>query len=419
MRVLVIGSGGREHALVWKISRSPVVDRIYAAPGNGGIARMARCVDIKDTNVHALADFAKKEGIDLTVVGPEAPLVSGIADEFAERGLRVFGPSGRAALLEGSKVFSKGFMKKYNIPTADFMVFDDYSHALQQIDTFGFPVVIKADGLAAGKGVIIARDRQQAEQGLREIMLDRKFGDAGAKVLVEEFLEGTEMTMLCFTDGNTMVPMESARDYKRAFDGDKGPNTGGMGTFSPNDIYTPDIDREFRQRIMLPVLDAIKAENMDYRGVLYFGLMVTDKGMKVLEFNCRFGDPETQVILPRLETDLVDIMNAVVDGRLADVDIKWSRQAAVCVVMASGGYPSEYKKGMEIRGLDQDYGEDLFVFHAGTLLDNGKYYTSGGRVLGVTALGDNIRLARQKAYAAVSNIDFEGAQFRKDIAKIW
>jgi phosphoribosylamine--glycine ligase len=417
MKVLVVGSGGREHALVWKISQSPLVEKIYAAPGNGGIAGIAECVDIKDTDVVTLANFAREKGIGLTVVGPEAPLVAGIADEFRRRGLRVFGPDKKAAMLEGSKVFSKNFMKKYGIPTGDFRVFEDFDQALRNAGIFGYPVVIKADGLAAGKGVIIAKDRKEAEEGLREIMVNRRFGDAGKQVLIEEYLEGTEMTMLCFVDRNTIVPMESARDYKRIFDGDEGPNTGGMGTFSPNDIYTPEIDREFREEIMAPVLKAMKEEGIDYRGVLYFGLMVTSKGIKILEFNCRFGDPETQVILPRLESDVIDIMNAVVEGSLKDIEIKWTDRASVCVVMASAGYPFSYRTGERITGLDALEEEGVYVFHAGTRLDNDVYYTNGGRVLGVTAMGSSKEEARQKAYRAVERIHFYGAQYRKDIAR--
>ncbi|MBA1336692.1 MAG: Phosphoribosylamine--glycine ligase [Firmicutes bacterium] len=416
MKVLVVGGGGREHALVWKISQSPLVEKIYAAPGNGGISGMAECVEIGDTDVFGLADFAQQKGIDLTVVGPEAPLVAGIADEFNKRGLKVFGPGGRAAMLEGSKVFAKSFMKKHNIPTGDFRVFEDFEDALENIGIFGFPVVIKADGLAAGKGVIIAKDRDEAEQGLREIMVERRFGSAGDKVLIEEFLEGTEMTMLCFVDGQTIVPMESARDYKRIFDDDKGPNTGGMGTFSPNDIYTPEIDREFREQIMALVLDAMRKEGIDYRGVLYFGLMATGDGIKVLEFNCRFGDPETQVILPRLKNDLVEVMNAVTERTLKDIEIEWASRASVCVVMASAGYPSDYKKGEIIQGLEGPQEEDVYVFHAGTKQDSGIFYTNGGRVLGVTAMGDSKQQAREKAYGAVERIQFKGAQYRKDIA---
>ncbi|MDD3850635.1 MAG: phosphoribosylamine--glycine ligase [Firmicutes bacterium] len=417
MKVLIVGSGGREHTLAWKVSQSLLVDKVYAAPGNGGMADIAQCVDIKDTDIKGLREFAQKEGIDLTVVGPETPLVAGIADEFQKYGLRVFGPNAEAALLEGSKVFSKEFMKRNGIPTGDFKVFEDFDEAMEQVDAFGFPVVIKADGLAAGKGVIIAKDRQEAEGALKEIMIERKFGSAGDRVLVEEFLTGTEMTILCFVDASTMVPMESARDYKRIFDDDKGPNTGGMGTFSPNDVYTPEIKREFRTRIMLPMREALKKEGIEYRGVLYFGLMVTGGGIKVLEFNCRFGDPETQVILPRLESDLVEIMNSVVDGRLSKQQICWSDKSCVCIILASGGYPGSYKKELLIEGLEQAEGEETFVFHAGTKKEQGKYYTNGGRVMGVTALGADRDEARTKAYAAAGKVRFEGMQYRRDIAK--
>ncbi|MGI6702958.1 MAG: phosphoribosylamine--glycine ligase [Clostridia bacterium] len=417
MKILIVGSGGREHTLAWKVSQSPLIDKIYAAPGNGGMADIAECVDIKDTDIKGLREFAQKEGIDLTVVGPEAPLMAGIADEFQRYGLRVFGPSAKAALLEGSKVFSKEFMKRNGIPTGDFKVFDSYEEAVRQVDTYGFPVVIKADGLAAGKGVIIAGDSEEAKDALREMMIERKFGSAGDRILVEEFLTGTEMTVLCFVDGETIVPMESARDYKRIFDDDKGPNTGGMGTFSPNDVYTPDIEEEFRTKVMLPVLEAVKNEGIEYRGVLYFGLMVTGDGIKVLEFNCRFGDPETQVILPRLESDLVEVMNSVVDKRLSKQHIRWSDKSCVCVVLASGGYPGSYQKGLLIEGLEQETGEEVFVFHAGTRKEQGRYYTNGGRVMGVTALGTDMQEAREKAYAAAGSIHFEGMQYRRDIAK--
>ncbi len=417
MKVLVIGKGGREHTLAWKISQSPLVDEIYAAPGNGGIEQIARCVDIQDDQIEALAGFAREKAIDLTVVGPEVPLVKGIADEFAARGLRIFAPDKKGALLEGSKVYSKNFMKKYGIPTGEFRVFSDFNDAVSSVDIFGYPVVIKADGLAAGKGVIIAGDRQEAEDGLRTIMVDRAFGDAGIRVVIEEYLEGTEMSMLCFVDGETIIPMESARDYKRIFDGDAGPNTGGMGCYSPNDIYTPEIRQRFKEGIMIPTLEAMKKEGIDYRGVLYFGLMVTGGDIKVLEFNCRFGDPETQVILPRLESDLVEIMTAVTDKRLKDVRIKWTDRAAVCVILASEGYPGSYPKGRTISGLENGFGEEVYLFHAGTRSDNGIYSTDGGRVLGVTALGGQKEEARDKAYKAVDRIHFDGMQYRKDIAK--
>ena len=418
MKILIVGSGGREHTLAWKIAQSPLVEKIYASPGNGGMAGIAECVDIENTDITGLAEFALETGIDLTVVGPEAPLVAGIADEFKKRGLRVFGPDGRAALLEGSKVFSKEFMKRHNIPTGDFRVFDDYSEALAQEGIFGFPVVIKADGLAAGKGVIIASDRQEAEAALGQIMIEKKFGSAGDRVLVEEFLEGIEMTMLCFVDGKTIVPMESARDYKRIFDGDRGPNTGGVGTFSPNDVYTPDIEREFHTRIMQPVVEALNKENIVYRGVLYFGLMVTGDGIKILEFNCRFGDPESQVILPRLDSDLVEIMNSVVDGRLNEQEVKWSDKSCVCVVLTSGGYPGSYRKGVLIEGLEGLGGDDIFAFHAGTKLVEGRFYTNGGRVLGITGLGADMKEARRRAYDAAEKVRFEGMQYRKDIAEL-
>lgn len=418
MKVLVVGKGGREHTLVWKISQSPLVDEIYAAPGNGGIAKMAQCVDIQDSQIEALADFAFEKGIDLTVVGPEVSLVNGIADEFTKKGLKIFAPDKKAALLEGSKVYSKNFMKKYGIPTGDFRVFSDYKEAIDNIDIFGYPVVVKADGLAAGKGVIIAGNRQEAEDGLKKIIVDRAFGNAGDRVVIEEHLEGIEMSMLCFVDGETIVPMESARDYKRIFDDDKGPNTGGMGCYSPNNVYTPEIEQEFKEKIMLPTLDALKEEGIDYRGVLYFGLMVTDNGIKILEFNCRFGDPETQVILPRLESDLVEIMIAVVERKLKGKKIKWTDEAAVCVILASEGYPGSYPRGRVIKWPEGTFDDEKkYIFYAGTCLKKGIYYTDGGRVLGITALGKDKIEARAKAYEAVENIHFDGMQYRRDIAK--
>lgn len=417
MKILIVGKGGREHTLAWKISKSPLVSKIYAAPGNGGIGNIAQCVDIDVTDIEGLREFAQKEKINLTVVGPEAPLVAGIADEFKKYGLKVFGPDAQGALLEGSKVFSKEFMKRNGIPTGDFKVFDSFDEAKINVDAYGFPVVIKADGLAAGKGVIIAKDRGEAEETLNKIMIKREFGSAGKRVLVEEFLRGTEMTILCFVDGNRIVPMESARDYKRTLDDDRGLNTGGMGSVSPNDAYTLEREEEFRNKIMLPTLAALKKENIEYKGVLYFGLMATEKGIKVLEFNCRFGDPETQVILPRLESDLVEIMDSVVEGKLSEQQIRWHDKSCVCVVLASGGYPGNYEKGFLIEGLQQGCGEVVFIFHGGTKQVQGKYYTDGGRVLGVTALSKERAEARGKAYVAAEKLHFEGVHFRKDIAK--
>ncbi len=417
MKVLIVGSGGREHAIIWKISQSPLVDEIFVAPGNGGIGDIARCVNIRADEIKKLREFALKERIDLTVIGPEAPLVMGITDEFQKYGLRVFGPNSRGALLEGSKISAKNFMRRNNIPTGDFKVFDQFEEAMEEVGIFGYPVVIKADGLAAGKGVIIAKDKKEAKDALTEIMIDKKFGKSGDRVLIEEYLTGTEMTVLCFVDGEDIIPMESARDYKRVFDDDKGPNTGGMGAVSPNDVYTEAIEKEFRDRIMLPTLEGLKKERIDYKGVLYFGLMVTEDSIKMLEYNCRFGDPETQAILPRLNTDLVEIMESVIDGKLSEQQIRWSKDACVCVILASAGYPGDYNKDIPINGLGALDEGRIFVFHGGTGKDEGKYYTKGGRVLGVTALDDEIKKARERAYTAVKDIHFEGMHYRRDIGK--
>lgn len=417
MKVLIVGSGGREHAIVWKISQSPLVNKIFAAPGNGGIADIAQCVVLQNDDIKGLREFAKKEHIDLTVIGPEAPLAAGIVDEFKRHGLRVFGPDSKAALLEGSKVAAKRFMKRNGIPTGDFKVFERFEDAVKQADVFGYPTVIKADGLAAGKGVIIAKDSGEARDALTQIMVDKKFGKSGDRVLVEEHLTGTEITVLCFVDGETIVPMESARDYKRVFDDDKGPNTGGMGSISPNDVYTEEIEREFREGVMLPTLEGLKREKIEYKGVLYFGLMVTEDGIKVLEYNCRFGDPETQVILPRLNTDLVEIMDSVIDGELSKQEIRWLDKSCVCVILASGGYPGNFEKGVLIQGLKGLKEKETLVFHGGTEKIQEKYYTKGGRVIGVTALGDGMQKAREKAYAAAEDLSFEGMHYRRDIAK--
>ncbi len=417
MKVLIVGSGGREHAIVWKISQSPLVNKIFAAPGNGGIADIAQCVALQNDDIKGLREFAKKEHIDLTVIGPEAPLAAGIVDEFKRHGLRVFGPDSKAALLEGSKVAAKRFMKRNGIPTGDFKVFERFEDAVKQADVFGYPTVIKADGLAAGKGVIIAKDSGEARDALTQIMVDKKFGKSGDRVLVEEHLTGTEITVLCFVDGETIVPMESARDYKRVFDDDKGPNTGGMGSISPNDVYTEEIEREFREGVMFPTLEGLKREKIEYKGVLYFGLMVTEDGIKVLEYNCRFGDPETQVILPRLNTDLVEIMDSVIDGELSKQEIRWLDKSCVCVILASGGYPGNFEKGFLIQGLKGLKEKETLVFHGGTEKIQGRYYTKGGRVIGVTTLGDGMQKAREKAYAAAEDLSFEGMHYRRDIAK--
>jgi phosphoribosylamine--glycine ligase len=415
MKVLVIGGGGREHALVWKIAQSPYVKKIYSAPGNAGISELAECVDIKAEDIEKIADFAEKEGIDLTVVGPEAPLVEGIVDEFEKRKLKIFGPNKAAAQIEGSKVFAKNLMKRYGIPTAEYEVFDDYEKALRYVENSNIPIVVKAEGLAAGKGVVVAKTREEAKNAIKAMMKDGVFGKAGRRIVIEEFLEGREVTVMAFCDGKTAKIMESSRDYKRVFDGDEGPNTGGMGAVSPAYYYTDDVSEYVRKNIIRKTLEAMEKEGAPFKGVLYAGLMLTSKGPKVLEFNCRFGDPETQSVLPRLNTDLVEIIIKVLEGRLSEADIEWSKEKAVCVVLASGGYPGAFKKGKEVTGIEDAEKEGAVVFHAGTALKDGKVVTAGGRVLGVTALGKTEEEARDNAYRAASKIYFEGMHFRKDI----
>jgi len=416
MKVLVVGGGGREHALVWKIRQSPRVREVYCAPGNAGIAREATCVNIGAEDITGLRDFAREKGIDLTVVGPEAPLNAGIADLFQEAGLRIFGPSRAAAEIEGSKVLAKEIMAKYGIPTADYAVFDRPEQAYAYIKQKGAPCVVKADGLAAGKGVVVAMDEQAALDAVRSIMVDRIFGSAGDRVVVEECLTGEEVSILAFTDGYNVVPMVSSQDHKRVFDGDQGPNTGGMGAYAPAPVYSPEVHRRTVEEILVPIVRALDAEGRTYRGVIYAGLMVTPKGPKVLEFNARFGDPEAQPVLTLLDTDLVEIMEAVLENRLDRVEIRWKKQASVCVVLASGGYPGSYEKGKVIRGLDQ-IPEGVVVFHAGTAQKDGETVTAGGRVLGVTALGPDIPAAIEAAYAAAGKISFEGMHYRRDIGK--
>jgi len=416
MKVLVVGGGGREHALVWKLRQSPRVTEIYCAPGNAGIARDAVCVNISAENISALLAFAREKAIDLTVVGPEAPLTAGIVDEFQSAGLKIFGPARAAAEIEGSKVFAKEIMARYGIPTADYAVFTSPDEASEYIRKKGVPCVLKADGLAAGKGVIVAMDMQAALDAVRSIMVDRDFGEAGARLVVEEYLAGEEVSILAFTDGDTVVPMVSSQDHKRVFDNDEGPNTGGMGAYAPAPVCTPEVAGRAVEEILVPVVRALKAEGRTYRGVIYAGLMVTDQVPKVLEFNVRFGDPEAQPVLSLLETDLVEIIEAVLENRLDQIEIKWKPQASVCVVMASGGYPAAYEKGKVIRGLDE-VPDDIVVFHAGTAERDGKIITSGGRVLGVTATGPDIPSAIDKAYAAVGKISFDGMHYRHDIGR--
>ena len=419
MRILLIGGGGREHALAWKLAQSDKVEKIFAAPGNPGIAMLKKCscIDLKLDDLEKVADYAEEESIDLTVVGPEATLVAGIADVFKRRGLPVFGPSKAAAQLEGSKAFSKELMAKYNIPTAFFKICEDMETAKAYVKEKGAPIVVKADGLAAGKGVVVAMTEAEALEAIEEMMGDHKFGNAGARVVLEEYMEGEEASLLAFTDGKTVVPMLAAQDHKRIFDNDKGPNTGGMGTYAPAPVMTDILRLKATERILKPVVAAMAKEGTPYQGCLYAGLMIKDDVIKVVEFNCRFGDPETQVVLPLLESDLAEIMVACATGTLDQADVAWSDKAAVCVVMASGGYPESYETGKAIIGLvEAGAQENTVVFHAGTKKAGNDIVTAGGRVLGVTAVDDNIRAARDRAYAAVENIKFDGAFYRKDIA---
>ncbi len=414
LKVLVIGNGAREHALVWKLRQSPKVAEIYAAPGNAGIATIATVLNIKSTDIPALTAAAQERKIGLTVVGPEVPLAQGIVDAFESRGLCVFGPSKAAAQIEASKVFSKDLMQKYGIPCAKSKSFTSYETAKDYVNKQRCPIVLKADGLAAGKGVIIANTTDEALTGLSDIMEKHAFGDAGNSVVVEEFLDGKEVSLLAFTDGTTVVPMVPACDYKRVGDGDAGLNTGGMGSYSPPGFFGPEMVKKVKKTILEPTVKAMAKEGCPYKGVLYAGLMVTSRGPKVMEFNCRFGDPETQAMLPRLETDLVDIMLAVTEGRLSKIDIKWSDDACVGVIMASGGYPGKYETGLPITGLGS-VGPDIMVFHAGTRFSNGVICTDGGRVLTVTALGRNIAEARDKVYRNISRISFKDCHYRRDI----
>ena len=419
MKILVIGGGGREHAVIRKLKESPHAEKIYCAPGNGGISRDAECVPIPVTDLPGVVRFAKEHAVGLVFVAPDDPLAAGMVDALEQAGIRAFGPTAKAAEIESSKVFSKGLMKKYHIPTADYEVFDDPAKVLEYIRSRGsYPAVIKADGLALGKGVVIAADYEEAKAAVKTIMEDKKFGASGNRVVVEEFLTGPEVSVLAFTDGKCVKPMVSSKDHKRALDGDKGPNTGGMGTISPNPYYTPEIAETCMRTIFLPTIRAMREEGRPFKGCLYFGLMITPDGPKVIEYNSRFGDPETQVVLPRLKTDFVEILEAVIDENLAQLPIEWSDEACACVVMASGGYPGPYAKGVEISGLNED-GQlsGVTVYHAGTSLRDGKYVTAGGRVLGVTALGASLPEALEKAYAGVDKIHFDGAQYRRDIGR--
>ena len=419
MKILVVGSGGREHALVWKLAQSPKAEKIYCAPGNGGIAEYAECVDIGAMEFEKLAAFAKEKEIDLTVIGMDDPLCGGIVDVFEREGLRVFGPRKNAAILEGSKAFSKDLMKKYGIPTADYQVFTDPAEAEAYLETAKYPIVLKADGLALGKGVLICKTRQEAKDGVKTLMLDKQFGSAGDEIVVEEFLTGREVSVLSFVDGKTIRIMTSAQDHKRAKDGDQGLNTGGMGTFSPSPFYTPEVDAFCREHIYQRTVDAMRAEGREFKGIIFFGLMLTADGPRVLEYNARFGDPETQVVLPRMKNDLVDVFEACIDGTLDQVELEFADNAAVCVVLASDGYPEKYEKGFPISGLEKFAGKtDYFVFHAGSKRTaDGRILTNGGRVLGVTATGRDLKEARRKAYEATQWISFENKYMRHDIGK--
>lgn len=417
MRVLIIGSGGREHALLWKVSQSPKVKEIFVAPGNAGMANLATLIPISAEDLDGLLAFALEQKIDLTIVGPEVPLLHGIVDQFQQAGLAIFGPNGQAAQIEGSKRFAKDLMKKYRIPTASYQTFTNAQEAKAYVRQAGAPIVIKADGLAAGKGVVVASTLEEAEQAITDAMEQKIFGSAGDMVVIEEFLTGQELSLMAFVDGTTIVPMVPAQDHKPAYDGDQGPNTGGMGTYSPVPQFSNDTLSLAIKTILEPMVQAFQQEGIDYRGVLYAGLMITSEGPKVIEFNARFGDPETQVVLPRLTSDIIEIMLSVVEGRLHSNLVTWSKQAAVCVVMAAGGYPGSYQKGLEITGLSNQLEENKFVFHAGTKLEDSQMVTAGGRVLGVTALGEDLRIAQKSAYELVQQIHFSDAHYRNDIAE--
>jgi phosphoribosylamine--glycine ligase len=415
MKVLVIGSGGREHAIAWKLSQSSKVEKVYGVPGNPGISRIGECVDIPVSDIEKIADFAERENIDLTVVGPEAPLVAGIVDEFERRGLKIFGPSKEAAKLEGSKAFAKEIMRDLNVPTADFEVFDDPEKAKEYIRKKGAPIVVKADGLAAGKGVVVAKTVEEAISAIDKIMVDKVFGEAGNKVVVEDCLVGEEASYLVISDGERFVPLATSQDHKAVFDGNEGPNTGGMGTYSPAPVLSPDMEKEVQEKVIKPILKGMKERGYPFKGILYAGLMITEDGPKVLEFNVRFGDPEAQVILRRLKNDFVDVVNSAIEGNLVD-SLEWIDETAICVVLASKGYPGKYEKGKEIKGIEEaEKLESIVVFHAGTKLSDGKLLTNGGRVLNVTALGKDIVEARERVYKAIEKIHFDGMHYRKDI----
>jgi phosphoribosylamine--glycine ligase len=415
MKILVVGSGGREHAIAWKLSQSPLVKKIYACPGNAGIASLGDCIEISSEDIKGLADFAEKNLIDLTVVGPEQPLILGIVDEFEKRKLKIFGPKKEAALIEGSKGFAKEFMKRYHIPTASFKIFEQKEEAIDFVRSSEFPLVIKADGLAAGKGAFVVEDLKSAEEAVEKVMVQRIFGEAGSKLVVEDFLTGEEVTILAFTDGKTILPMVSSQDHKRIYDGDRGPNTGGMGAYAPTLIVNDKMMKKITEEVLEPTIFGLNKEGRIFKGVLYAGLMITEIGPKVIEFNCRFGDPETQVVLPLLGSDLAEIFLSIVEEELDLQDVKWKEGSAVCVVLASGGYPDKYEKGKEIFGLNRVGNSNVLVFHAGTKKAGNRIVTNGGRVLGVTAFDQTMEGALGRAYSTVDKIRFDGMQYRHDI----
>lgn len=418
MKVFIIGGGGREHTICHKLSQSPKVEKIYCAGINAGISDLAEMVDISTNDFDALIQFAKSNDIDLTIVSMDDMLVDGIVDEFQKNGLRIFGPNRRASIIEGSKAFSKKFMKKNNIPTAEYHVFSSYEGAIKYAEKSLYPIVIKADGLALGKGVFICESIEEAKKIIKDIIIDKKFGASGEAVIIEEFMTGKEVSVLCFCDGKTIVPMVSAQDHKRAYDGDLGGNTGGMGTISPSKHYTKSVSEEAMNKIFVPTMEALTSENRAFVGVLFFGLMITQSGIKVIEYNARFGDPEAQVVLPRLKTDLIDIIQACIDGKLQSIDIEWEECATSCVVLASKGYPNDYKKGYEITGLEEVKTiKDVYIYHAGTTIKDNKIVTNGGRVLGVMAKSDTVDMALAKSYEALKQVSFEGGFYRKDIGK--
>ena len=416
MKILVVGGGGREHAICWKLSNESDVEKIYCAPGNAGISNVAECIDIQDSDIENLLNFAKENKIDLTIVGPEIPLVAGIVDKFEKEGLKIFGPNKKCAQLEGSKAFSKDFMIKHNLPTAKYKEYTDLDEAISEIDSFGYPVVIKADGLAAGKGVVIPENREDAITTLKEMMSDKKFGNAGDKIVVEEFLTGIETSILAFVDNDTIVPMVSSKDHKKVFEGETGLNTGGMGTFSPSEIYTEKLAKEVQEKILDKTLEGFKKDNLNYKGILFVGLMITEDGPKILEYNVRFGDPETQSVLFRLDTDLNKIISEILNNNLKNIEINYSKEEAICVMLTSGGYPENYEKGKVISGLE-NLDSDIVVFHSGTKFDNENIVTNGGRVIGITAKGKTVKEAGEKVYENIKKINFEKMHYRKDIWK--